>query len=245
MEEKIEEFAHMLKKAKYCCALTGAGISTESGIPDFRSPGIGLWTSVDPIINFSVETFVEKPEVFFAILLPFVEKIRSAKPNQAHYTLAELERLGLIKTIITQNIDELHQKAGSKKVLEIHGHLRSGRCIKCGTQFKIEAILEKLTNTNAPPKCNQCNMLIKPDVTLFGDSLPIEFERAIDELEKCDLLIIIGSSLTVAPASYLPNMVKKFAIINHSQTPYDGKAEAVLYGSASQLLGKVLYFLKE
>lgn len=234
--DKIQEAARLIKASQNCVVFTGAGISTESGIPDFRSPG-GLWERVDPMI-FSTQTIKNSPQKFYEVGMPVFKEINQAQPNAAHYALAELEAAGEIEAVITQNIDNLHQKAGSENVLEIHGHLRSGTCPSCGLTYDIEKIEEKLVAADLP-RCDRCDMTIKIDVVLFGESLPADFDRARELAAASDLLIVVGSSLEVSPANILPELASKQVIINLTPTLFDDQAEVVIEEKAGEVLPEI------
>lgn len=203
MEQKIKQLTDMLVSSKKTVALTGAGISTESGIPDFRSPG-GLWSKIDPMYAFSSETFIYRPEVFYRVGLPYLDGMTTAEPNKAHYVLARLEKSGLLHGVITQNVDSLHQKAGSTGVLEVHGHLRSASCMACGNQINWETLIKAVNAGQVPARCGECGGVYKPDAVFFGDDLTPDFEKAIREARGSEFMLVIGSSLEVAPANLLP-----------------------------------------
>jgi NAD-dependent deacetylase len=233
MGEKTKRIVDLILDSKYCVALTGAGISTESGIPDFRTPGKGLWEML-PASAFSTWAFRMNPKGLYKHGMAMFEKLLTAKPNPTHKLLAILEDKGLLKAVITQNIDGLHHRAGSKKVFEIHGHLRTGTCMKCGKQYKMDEIMKKLKEGELPPRCDDCKKAIKPDVVLFGDSLPPEeYNKSLDAARRCDLMLVLGSSLVVAPASGLPAVAlgsgAKLVIMNKMATGYDGEAEVVIH----------------
>ncbi len=239
MDEKIRKIVDLILGAEYCVALTGAGISTESGISDFRTPGKGLWEKL-PAEAFSTWAFKINPKGLYKHGMAMFEELLAAKPNPAHKMLAILEERGLLKAVITQNIDGLHHKAGSKNVFEIHGHLRTGTCMKCGKKYKMEEIMKKLKEGELPPRCDDCKKVIKPDVVLFGDSLPPkEYGKSLDTVRECDLMLVLGSSLVVTPASGLPAIAMgsgaKLVIMNKMSTGYDGEAEVVIH----EPLGKI------
>ncbi len=244
MEEKIKKIVDLILGSKYVVVLTGAGISTESGIPDFRTPGKGLWEKL-PEEAFSTWAFKINPKGLYKHGMAMFGELLAAKPNQAHKLLAILEEKGLLKAVITQNIDGLHHKAGSKKVFEIHGHLRTGTCMKCGKKYPMDEIMRKLKEGELPPRCDDCKKVIKPDVVLFGDSLPSEeYGRSLDVAGKCDLMLVLGSSLVVAPASDLPAVAlesgAKLVIINKMATGYDGEAEVVIHEPLSKTAKAIL-----
>ncbi|MCK8824960.1 SIR2 family NAD-dependent protein deacylase [Fuchsiella alkaliacetigena] len=233
--DSIEKAVSLIKKSNYTIAFTGAGISTESGIPDFRSSG-GLWEEVDPQL-FTAQNFIENPIEFYELALPLFKEIKEAEPNPAHFALAELEAAGDIEAVITQNIDNLHQQAGSESVLEIHGHLRTGSCQGCAKEYSFAEIEELMQKDG--PYCLDCQGLIKLDIVFFGDSLTTEFMEARKLASQAELLIVIGSSLEVSPANLLPQLADKSLIINLSTTPFDSQAEVVINDSASRVLAEI------
>lgn len=217
----------------------GAGVSTESGIPDFRSPD-GLYSqkySVPPETILSHDYFYSDTEDFYRF---YREKMLcpSARPNAAHYALAELERQGKLSAVITQNIDSLHTKAGSKKVFELHGSADRNICRKCGKIFSAEDIL----NTTGVPRC-ECGGLIKPDVVLYGENLDADtMDGAIDAIAKADLLIVAGTSLTVYPAAGFVTLFKgeNLVLINKSETPMDHLASLIIREPVGKVLGNIV-----
>ena len=231
---KKKEIAEYFWNNRPWVILTGAGISTESGIPDFRSPHSGLWRQYDPMEILSTDVLFNKPELFYQIGFAILMKFKHAQPNQAHRILADWESRGLVKAVITQNIDSLHIDAGSKKVLEIHGHLRTAHCIKCLKTVSIEKLESLINDGQIPPHC-LCGGTIRPDVVLFGDMLPSSFEQATKIVQNSPLLVI-GSSLQVSPANLIPSLAKKLIIINLEETPFDKRAAFVLHGKAGILL---------
>jgi NAD-dependent deacetylase len=197
--------AELVHKSRRAVALTGAGISTPSGIADFRSPGSGVWNRVDPARVASIQSFMRDPTVFYDWFGSTAEAMYAAEPNSAHLALAELEKQGLLRAVVTQNIDGLHRKAGSQRVLEVHGNTRTASCTRCSKQVEAQPLLARYLQAGTIPLCPQCGGAIKPDVVLFGESLPLEvLIEAREEIAHCDLLLIIGSSLTVVPAADLP-----------------------------------------
>lgn len=196
--------AERLLQSRYAVALTGAGISVESGIPDFRSPG-GLWSRYDPMEFGYIDSFRANPGRVWKMLLEMDELLRQANPNPAHFALAELEKLGLLKGVITQNVDSLHQRAGSLNVIEFHGHNRTLRCDLCGMRFS----REEVALAEIPPCCH-CGAPLRPDFVFFGEGIPpVAHEQAMAAAENCDLMLIVGTSATVAPASFLPSSAKR------------------------------------
>lgn len=242
---KIDQACDMIKNSSKTMVLTGAGISTESGIPDFRSPGSGLWENIDPMEALSTTVLYNNPQKFYSEGYSMLLGMTDAKPNTAHYILAEMEEQGYIKGVITQNIDNLHQRAGTKYLLEVHGNTREGSCTSCGRVVNLDVITEKVNNKEIPPKCNNCGGLLRPDVIFFGDMLPEDFNIAVQEMENCDLLIVIGSSLAVAPVNYLPSLAKKLMIINEGRTAMDYICDLKLEEKAGAVLEKILNELNE
>ena len=206
--EKIDTIAHNLKSSRYNVALTGAGISVESGIPDFRSE-CGLWERFDPMEYATIDAFRANPEKVWQMLFEMSALIERAKPNPAHLALAQLERMGLLKAIITQNIDDLHQVAGSQEVIEFHGNARRLVCT-CGANEDAATVSGRnLLDSKKPPRCTQCDRILKPDAVFFGEPIPQEAsDRAMQAVEQAESLLVIGTSATVAPASYLPVVAK-------------------------------------
>ncbi len=197
--DKYYRFAELLLRSRYAVALTGAGISVESGIPDFRSEH-GLWARYDPFEYGHIDSFRADPGKVWNMLVEMKDLVESVGPNEAHYALGELERLGVLKAVITQNVDGLHQKGGAFNVIEFHGSFRSMHCDHCGKPYAArEVSLERL-----PPLC-ACGGPIRPDVVLFGEGIPDgAYSRALDAAGRCDLMVVVGTSASVAPASELP-----------------------------------------
>lgn len=241
----LQQAASLLLEARRVTALTGAGISTPSGIPDFRSPVTGLWSQSDPIEIASIWGFRDKPQRFYDWFRPLTRDIVTAKPNPAHYALAELERMGKLSSVITQNIDHLHQRVGSSRVLELHGHLRTLTCLRCRFQDAAETYLHLFVNSGALPTCPSCGSILKPDVVLFGEPLPeAEILAAQEEALLCDLMLVAGSSLEVMPAADLPPLAvrrgARLIIINLGTTPCDHLADVVLSGDVADVLPRLV-----
>ncbi len=235
---QIEQLAELIETHENVYALTGAGISTDSGVPDFRSPGTGLWEKVDPIAVSSVDVLENNPRLFYEAGFSRFAKISSAEPNQGHRVLAELEAGGYIKGVVTQNIDGLHIKAGSKNVWEVHGHLRTGYCLGCKKKYPFEELVHQVELKRIPPVCHNCYSVLRPDVVLFGDPMPIFFFELQHKLQmECDFMLVVGSSLVVYPVADLPRLAKNLAIINNQPTDYDPKAVVVIRKSISSALG--------
>jgi len=249
--DKVAQIATMILAANRTIAFTGAGISTDSGIPDFRSPESGLWEDQDVFQVGSIFGFKQNPAAFYNWVHPLAKTTLSAKPNPAHIALAELEDVGLISGVITQNIDMLHTRAGSKTIYELHGHLRESTCINCFTVFDAKPILEKFIEDGEVPRCSNCiDGVLKPNVILFGEQLPFQvLQDAQQAARYCDLMLIIGSSLAVAPASDLPLLAKqngaKLVILNLEPTELDHYADIIIRGRAAELLPAVLREVEE
>ncbi|MTI96169.1 MAG: NAD-dependent deacylase [Firmicutes bacterium] len=234
----VKALAELILSARDVVALTGAGASTESGIPDFRSPDTGLWAQMDPMELFARDVLERDPAKFWLRGAPVFRELASAKPNSCHDALAWLEEQGLIRGIITQNIDDLHQRAGSRQVLEVHGHLRTGSCA-CGQVAEMKALLDRVEAGDNPPRC-RCGGIFRPDVTLFGDALPPAFETAWQWAHECELLLVVGSSLEVAPVCWLVPRATAVAIVNLAETNCDDLAEVVVRGQAGDVLSAVV-----
>ena len=204
--DKYTEAADRLLRSRHVMALTGAGISVESGIPDFRSPE-GLWSRYDPMEFGDIESFRSDPGKVWKMLLEMDNLLLSARPNLAHFALAELERRSIVKEVVTQNVDSLHQRAGSVSVIEFHGHNRSLRCDRCSRRFSREDV--PVSGEKLPPLCG-CGGPLRPDFVFFGEGIPVQaHNEAVAAAHECDMMIIIGTSATVAPASYLPVVAKE------------------------------------
>lgn len=238
---KISQAAKLIAQAKHVVALTGAGISTPSGIPDFRSAGSGLWDRVDPMTVASIWGFVEHPQAFYEWVKPLARKILDSTPNPAHCALAELEARGKLAAVITQNIDNLHQRAGSKRVLEVHGHLREATCIRCYHILPAQKLIAKFLQDGEMPRCPKCGGVMKPNVVLFGEMLPVGvMNDAEEESRTCDVMLVAGSSLEVAPAADLPLVAKRngaqLIIVNKTATCADRHAAVVLQEDVAVVL---------
>jgi NAD-dependent deacetylase len=243
---QIQEAARLIQSASYVVGFTGAGASTDSGIPDFRSPDSGLWQNADPMTVASIYGFRHNPQGFYDWVRPLSDVTINAEPNPAHHALMDLERMGYLKSIVTQNIDMLHSRVGHKTIYELHGHMRTATCIHCFEKYDGEAILTDFLETGNVPYCDECKRgVLKPDVILFGEQLPIrELQGAQKEARLCDLMIIIGSSLEVAPASDIPILARrtgaKLIIVNLEQTPVDSMAEVVINERAAHILPEII-----
>ena len=224
--------ADLLRRASHAVALTGAGISTPSGIPDFRSAGVGLWERYDPMAVASLTRFRYDPEAFFVFLQPLAAQILRAAPNAAHLALARLEQAGRLVGVITQNIDQLHQRAGSQRVLEVHGNVRRATCIVCYLEVDARPTLQEFVEHGTVPRCAACGGVLKPNVILFGEELPrATFDQARAWCAAADVLLVVGSSLEVTPVSLLPQVAieagARLIIVNREPTYLDQRAAAV------------------
>ncbi len=244
LAKHIQQAANLVGQVDQIVALTGAGISTPSGIPDFRSPKSGLWDEIDPMVVASIFAFRQNPQNFYNWIHPLSHLLLEAKPNPAHQALATLERIGKIKAIITQNIDDLHRKAGSKTVYELHGHLREVTCTRCYEILDSTDIFEKFTKDGQVPT-HQCGGVLKPNAILFGEQLPVrEYLSAEMAIKKADLVLVVGSSLEVAPASDLPEVAldnnAKLIIINFEATYLDERADIVIHADVAEVLPRIV-----
>lgn len=219
--------------------LTGAGISTESGIPDFRSR-TGLWAQFDPLDYGSIESFRADPARVWEFYAPRLRSLSEAEPNDGHRALAELEERGLVEAVVTQNIDLLHTRAGSREILEVHGSIRTSSCPGCGARYELAQVLELLP----VPACPLCGAVVKPDIVFFGELLPeLAIERAFVLAESAGLLLVVGSSLEVYPVAGLPEATLagggRLAIVNRDPTPYDRRADMRIDANAGATLRAV------
>lgn len=235
----IDRPADLLYASRFAVAFTGAGVSTESGLPDFRSPG-GLWQGVDPMRVASLSAFQRRPADFYAFYMGRLAMLGEAEPNPAHHALARMESTGLLRGVITQNVDGLHQRAGSRRVLEIHGSLSRAACDDCAARTDISVLANALASQKEP-RCDACGGLLRPDVVLFEELLPVDvFEEAEKLCCSSDLLLVVGSSLQVTPAAFLPQATLDHGgaliIVNREPTPFDGAAAVVLRDNAGTAL---------
>jgi NAD-dependent deacetylase len=242
-----ERLARLIRERQPCVALTGAGISTESGIPDFRSPG-GIWDLYDPMEYATIEAFRRNPAKVWEFYATRLDVLREAEPNAAHLALAELERRGLLEAVITQNIDRLHELAGSREVVEVHGSIRTSHCLACGATATLDEVVQLLADAPAPP-CPRCGAILKPGVVMFGELLPpAEIDRAYELARRAGLLLVVGSSLEVYPVAGLPLETLaeggELAIVNREPTMLDPRATVVLSGSAGEVLTAAVELLR-
>ena len=244
--------AELIANAKKLVVFTGAGISTESGIPDFRSPG-GIWSRFDPE-DFTYQKFVADPEARRKQwrMLGEGHLTTDAQPNPAHYAIAELDRLGKLDCVITQNVDNLHHKAGvpAEKVFELHGNVQWAICLSCGRRYPFEHIRARLEKGEEIPDCEGCQGVLKPDAVLFGEALPQEvLQEASRRSSDCDLFIVVGSTLVVYPAAYMPLYAiqggAKLIIVNLIDTPMDSQAAVLIRAKAGEAMSRIMEKLKE
>ena len=252
LETLTDQVADLIISAQKMVAFTGAGVSTESGIPDFRSPG-GIWDRFDPD-DFTYQKFVRDANARRKQwqLLWKERLVSEVKPNPAHYAIAELDRLGKLDCVITQNVDNLHQKAGvpDDKVFELHGNMQRVICLSCGRCYPIEQIRTRLDEGEEVPDCEVCHGILKPDIVLFGEPMP---EKVLHEAtlrsQNCDLFIVIGSSLVVYPAALMPSYAvdagARLVIVNLSPTPMDGQAAVLLRAKAGEAMSKIVQKVTE
>jgi NAD-dependent deacetylase len=245
----LREAANFIQKAKHGTVLSGAGISTASGIPDFRSTG-GLWKRFNPLEVASLSAFRYRPERFFQWLRTIALELNSALPNPAHLALTELENLGFIQTVITQNVDGLHQKAGFKTVLEVHGSLQTATCIRCFHKFDTEGLIQPFLDTGEIPLCPDCRGILKPDLILFEEQLPyFTWKKAQEACRASDLIIVIGSSLEVLPVAGLPMLAIEHGApliqINKTETYLDVRSDVIIRGDAADVLPMIVSIIKD
>ena len=230
----VVELAALIRERQPCVVLTGAGVSTESGIPDFRSDS-GIWAEVDPFEVASIQAFRRDPERVWGFYRERIHMLSGAEPNAAHSALADLEQRGLVEAVVTQNIDTLHSRAGSREVVEVHGSIRSAVCLRCRGAEDVDSVLAQLQERPAPI-CGQCGAILKPGVTLFGELLPPEaIERASSLARMAGLVLVVGSSLEVWPVE-----AQAFAIVNRGPTALDDRAVLKIDAAAGPTLSAVL-----
>jgi NAD-dependent deacetylase len=231
--------AELLTERQPCVVLTGAGISTESGIPDFRS-ATGIWAEVDPFEVASIEAFRRDPERVWRFYRTRIQALLAAEPNDGHRAIAELERRGLVQAVVTQNIDTLHGRAGSREVVEVHGSIRTAECLRCLWSQGTDDVLAQL-ELHPAPLCLHCGEVLKPGVTLFGELLPAgAMERATALARGAALVLVVGSSLEVWPVAGLPLEARAVAIVNRGPTALDDRAELRIDAPAGETLSAVV-----
>ena len=252
LDTLADRVAELIVNAQRVVVFTGAGVSTESGVPDFRSPG-GIWERFDPA-DFTYQKLMSSPESRGKWWRIFRERglTTEAEPNQAHLAIAELDKLGKLDCVITQNVDNLHQKAGlpDDKVFELHGNVRWVVCLSCGKRYPLEQIRARLDEGEEIPACESCQGMLKPNIVLFGEMLPEKvFEEAARRSRKADLFIVIGSTLIVYPAADMPiyavDSGAKLVIINLSPTPMDNQAAVLIRAKAGEVMSRVIQRVRE
>lgn len=232
----VDRLAELLRERQPCTVLTGAGISTESGIPDFRSAQ-GIWAQYDPFEVAHVDALRRDPARVWAFYALRLEGLAAAEPNDGHRALAELEERGWIRAVVTQNVDGLHGRAGSRELVEVHGSLREAECIHCAVRVPMADAIRQLPL----PACPECGEVLKPGVVMFGELLPVDaIERAQRLAAEADLLLVVGSSLEVHPVAALPGETLAgggaLAIVNRGRTPWHTRAELVIDAGAGETL---------
>ena len=244
MDSNYKEIARLMVDLKPCVALTGAGISAESGIPTFRSKG-GLWEKYDPMVYASIETFREDPSKYWTIRGEFIRDYDTYQPNKAHLALAELEEMGIVHHVITQNIDGLHEKSGlpAERIVNLHGNTLEVVCLKCGVVIDAEPLMDNL-DPREPPACQVCQGLLKPNTISFGQQLVTEdLDKAERLARDCDLMIAFGSTLKVQPAASFPLLAResgaKLVIVTMSDTPLDAYADFVFHQNIDGFLEQI------
>jgi NAD-dependent deacetylase len=242
---QMEQAINLIRRSKCIVALSGAGISTEAGIPDFRGPG-GMWEDPELMAQLSASGFKRNPEGFYQGSAKLFSAISRAEPTLAHRLLVRLEELGKLEAVVTQNIDGLHHAAGSTKVHELHGTLRTGHCTKCKAPYEMLPFYSEIECGRLKmPLCTGCAAPIKPDVVLFEDILPADaWESSVAAAEKCDLMLIFGSSLVVYPAAELPMIAlgsgAKLVIVNLEGTSYDSAAAVTVQAKLGEFAQRAL-----
>jgi NAD-dependent deacetylase len=232
----VERLAELIGTRGPCVVLTGAGISTESGVPDFRSP-TGIWARYDPMEYATIDAFLEDPAKVWDFYGKRLALLDEAQPNDGHRALAELEDRGWVRAVITQNIDRLHERAGSRSLVEVHGSIRTSSCLACGTVVPFADVVTFLP----VPTCPRCGRILKPDVVMFGELLPeAEIARATQLAATAGVLLVVGSSLEVYPVAGLPLETLaaggSLAIVNRGSTPFDARASVTIDGGAGAAL---------
>jgi len=249
-DKDIKRAAELLAASRHAVVLTGAGHSTASGIPDFRSPDTGLWQQADPMEVASIYGFQRNPKAFYDWIRPLARLMMEAQPNPAHYALAEMEEMGVLKAVITQNIDELHHRAGSKHVLELHGTVRTATCTSCRERLETGEMWADVVLRAQVPHCPYCGGLLKPDVVLFGEELPAHIlDEALRESEQCDAMLVAGSSLEVTPAADLPLRAAQAGaqviLVNYEPTYMDARATVVIHDDVAAILPQIAARVRE
>lgn len=245
LEEKIEILANLILNSNNIVALTGAGMSTESGIADFRTPDTGLWEKVDPYEFASIHSYVANTSKNLEFMIETGRNIFRARPNKGHKALTKLQKFGKLKGVLTQNIDRLHHKAKTKNIVEFHGNAYEAKCMTCGQVYEITFMVNQVMKGNYSPSCEKCRGMLKPNAIFFGEPLESETLEAADKMiAECDLLLVLGSSLVVYPVAFYPHKAlslgAKLAIINIQETDMDSAAEVVIHEKIGDILPEVV-----
>lgn len=248
-DQAIEKLARLILNSDRIVALTGAGMSTESGIPDFRSPGTGLWEQHDPYEFASINSYVANSGSNQNSMLELGTTIFRSRPNKGHRAITKLQKLGKLIGVMTQNIDRLHQKAKTKNVVELHGNVMESKCMKCKRIYPITTMVNKVFQGDAL-ECDHCRGLLKPNAIFFGEALESDVLAAADGMvANCDLLIVLGSSLVVYPVAFYPlkaiSCGAKLAIINIQETDFDHKAKIVIHDKIGEIFPRVVSKVEE
>jgi NAD-dependent protein deacetylase/lipoamidase len=243
VDPSIDKLAALIRDNQPCVVLTGAGASTESGVPDFRSP-TGIWAEFDPMEYATLGAFQRDPRKVWRFYAPRFDMLAGAEPNRVHTVLAALERKGLVRAIVTQNIDTLHERAGSRAVIEVHGSIRSSSCLSCGARYPLAEVVPLIETGGGAPECPACGAMLKPDVVFFDELLPPgAMERATELAAEAGLMLVIGSGLEVYPVAGLPQTTLdaggKVAVVNRTPTWVDREAALVLRDKAGDVLETV------
>jgi NAD-dependent deacetylase len=246
-QEAVAKIGHYLAESKQAIAFTGAGVSTESGIADFRSPG-GIWSKYQPVYYRDFLSSEDARRQYWKMKKEGYPELKMARPNEGHRALAQLEASGILIAVITQNIDGLHQEAGSRRVLELHGTSRNCLCLDCNARFSPDEIQERLEAGVEVPRCDHCGGLLKSATISFGQALPADvLAEAFDLSMSTDLILALGSSLVVEPAASIPlqarNNGARLVIINRTETPLDGMADVVIHKSIGETMSRVMKYL--
>ncbi|MFX1526266.1 MAG: NAD-dependent deacetylase [Promethearchaeota archaeon] len=249
LDEKIRKFAQLIIDAKKIVVLSGAGMSTESGIADFRSPGTGLWEQVNPNEFASIHSYISDTQKNLKFMLEMGMNIFKARPNNGHKSLTKLQKLGKLEGILTQNIDGLHRKAHTKNIIELHGTVNEAICMRCKEIYPITTMINQVLKGNYSPSCEVCGGLLKPNAIFFGEPLHSETLVQADEMiSDCDLLIVLGSSLLVYPVAFYPRKAlsagAKLAIINIQHTDMDDNAEVVIHEKIGDIFPKIILLVE-
>lgn len=231
--EKIKKLYSMLNDFGRTVVLTGAGVSTESGIPDYRSPGKGLWEKMDQSV-VELRSFIEKPERYYTYAMELYPLRSQAKPNIAHYYMARKEKEGKLHDVVTQNVDGLHKLAGSKSLYELHGNIREAVCLNCGGLESMDKVMTRVRDGENPPLCKHCKDILKPNAVFFGEGLPLEvWKESLERVKSANLLLVVGTSLLVSPVNTFPRIAIEsgagLVIINLQETPFDTEADLVIH----------------